>query len=129
MTFLERIPKFAVTALITLAIINLLAGVILRYVVGGITNYMDWDPVPFTWVEEVGEMALAWLTLIGAAVQPTSFSLAFYTAAIVLEFAAGCLLGVVFTETILFSHPRARLAGLMCIAAGVSFVPAIVARL
>ena len=68
MTFLDRIPKFAVTALITLAIINLLIGVILRYVVGGITNYMDWDPVPFTWVEEVGEMALAWLTLIGAAI-------------------------------------------------------------
>ena len=68
MTFLDRIPKFAVTALITLAIINLLIGVILRYVVGGITNYMDWDPVPFTWVEEVGEMALAWLTFIGAAI-------------------------------------------------------------
>ena len=29
---------------------------------------MDWDSVPFTWVEEVGEMALAWLTLIGAAI-------------------------------------------------------------
>ncbi len=68
MKFLERIPRFAVTALIALAIINLLVGVILRYVVGGITNYMDWDPVPFTWVEEVGEMALAWLTLIGAAI-------------------------------------------------------------
>ena len=26
------------------------------------------DPVNFFWVEEVGEMALAWLTLIGAAV-------------------------------------------------------------
>ena len=68
MTFLARIPKFIVTALLTLAIINLLIGVILRYLVGGITNYMDWDPVPFTWVEEVGEMALAWLTLIGAAI-------------------------------------------------------------
>ena len=41
---------------------------ILRYVVAAITNYMDWDSVPFTWVEEVGEMALAWLTLIGAAI-------------------------------------------------------------
>jgi TRAP-type C4-dicarboxylate transport system permease small subunit len=66
--FLERIPKIAVTALITLAIVNLLIGVFLRYVVGGFTNYMDWDPVPFTWVEEVGEMALAWLTLVGAAI-------------------------------------------------------------
>jgi TRAP-type C4-dicarboxylate transport system permease small subunit len=29
---------------------------------------MNWDPIPFTWVEEVGEMMLAYLTLIGAAV-------------------------------------------------------------
>jgi TRAP-type C4-dicarboxylate transport system permease small subunit len=68
MTFIERLPRIALTALITLAMVNLLIGVILRYVVTGITNYMDWDSVPFTWVEEVGEMALAWLTLIGAAI-------------------------------------------------------------
>ena len=68
MRTLERIPQIVVTGLIALAIINLLIGVFLRYVVGGFTNYMDWDPVPFTWVEEIGEMALAWLTLIGAAI-------------------------------------------------------------
>ena len=68
MRFIERIPRIAVTTLIVLAIVNLLIGVFLRYVVGAITNYMDWDSVPFTWVEEVGEMALAWLTLIGAAI-------------------------------------------------------------
>jgi TRAP-type C4-dicarboxylate transport system permease small subunit len=61
-------PKFAVTALIILAIVNLLVGVILRYFVGGITDWLDVDPVPFTWVEEVGELSLAWLTLIGAAI-------------------------------------------------------------
>jgi TRAP-type C4-dicarboxylate transport system permease small subunit len=65
---MERLPRMAVTALITLAMINLLIGVVLRYGVAAITNYMDWDSVPFTWVEEVGEMALAWLTLIGAAI-------------------------------------------------------------
>jgi TRAP-type C4-dicarboxylate transport system permease small subunit len=65
---LSAIPKFAVTALIIFAIANLLIGVVLRYVVGGITDYFDLDPVPFTWVEEVGEMSLAWLTLIGAAI-------------------------------------------------------------
>ena len=65
---LSDIPKFIVTALIVLAIINLLIGVILRYFVGAITDWLDVDPVPFTWVEEVGEMSLAWLTLIGAAV-------------------------------------------------------------
>jgi TRAP-type C4-dicarboxylate transport system permease small subunit len=66
--FLSAVPKFAVTALIILAIVNLLVGVILRYFVGGITNWLDVDPVPFTWVEEVGELSLAWLTLIGAAI-------------------------------------------------------------
>lgn len=68
MKTLERLPQIILTALITLAIVNLLVGVCLRYIVGGIVDYMDWDPVPFTWVEEVGEMALAWLTLIGAAI-------------------------------------------------------------
>jgi TRAP-type C4-dicarboxylate transport system permease small subunit len=66
--FLAAVPKFVITALIILAMINLLIGVILRYFVGAITDWLDVDPVPFTWVEEVGEMALAWLTLIGAAV-------------------------------------------------------------
>src|SRR5256885_11227851 len=66
--FLAAIPKFTITALIILAIINLLIGVVLRYFVGAITDWLDVDPVPFTWVEEVGEMSLAWLTLIGAAV-------------------------------------------------------------
>ena len=65
---LSLIPKFVVTALIILAIINLLIGVFLRYFVGAITDWLDVDPVPFTWVEEVGEMSLAWLTLIGAAI-------------------------------------------------------------
>src|ERR1700726_493892 len=66
--YLAAVPKFAVTALIVLAIINLLVGVILRYFVGAITDYFDMDPVPFTWVEEVGEMSLAWMTMIGAAI-------------------------------------------------------------
>src|SRR3954454_494382 len=65
---LLAVPKITVTALIILAIVNLLIGVVLRYFVGAITDWLDVDPVPFTWVEEVGEMALAWLTLIGAAI-------------------------------------------------------------
>jgi len=65
---LSAVPKLTVTVLITLAIVNLLVGVILRYFVGAITNWLDVDPVPFTWVEEVGELSLAWLTLIGAAI-------------------------------------------------------------
>jgi TRAP-type C4-dicarboxylate transport system permease small subunit len=65
---LSAVPKFTVTALIILAIVNLLVGVVLRYFVGAITEWLDVDPVPFTWVEEVGELSLAWLTLIGAAI-------------------------------------------------------------
>ncbi|HYW63463.1 MAG TPA: TRAP transporter small permease [Bradyrhizobium sp.] len=66
--YLQAVPKLAVTALIVLAIVNLLVGVILRYFVGAVTDWLDVDPVPFTWVEEVGELSLAWLTLIGAAI-------------------------------------------------------------
>ena len=67
MAHLARIPKIAVTVLLVIAIVNLLVGVFLRYVMPDIADYMKWEQVPFTWVEEVGEMALAWLTLIGAA--------------------------------------------------------------
>ena len=65
---LSAVPKITVTALIILAIANLLIGVILRYFIGAITDWLDVDPIPFTWVEEVGELSLAWLTLIGAAI-------------------------------------------------------------
>ena len=65
---LQAVPIFTVTALIILAIANLLVGVFLRYFVGAITDWLDVDPVSFTWVEEVGELSLAWLTLIGAAI-------------------------------------------------------------
>ena len=78
---LSAVPKFTVTALIILAIVNLLVGVILRYFVGAVTEWLDVDPVPFTWVEELGEMALAWMTLIGAAIgvqQRSHFMLAVF---------------------------------------------------
>ena len=48
--------------------VNLLIGVFLRYVMIEVTDWLDLDPIRFTWVEEVGEMLLAWLTLIGAAI-------------------------------------------------------------
>ena len=68
MRFIAAIPKFVVSFLLVAAIVNLLIGVVLRYIVVDITDYFDLDPIPFTWVEEVGEMMLAWLTLIGAAI-------------------------------------------------------------
>lgn len=78
---LPAVPRFAVTALIILAVVNLLVGVFLRYFVGAITDWLDVDPIPFTWVEEVGEMSLAWLTMIGAAIgigSRSHFSLAVF---------------------------------------------------
>ncbi len=65
---LPRIPRFVIALLLVVAIVNLLIGVFLRYVMVDITSWLDTDPVRFTWVEEVGEFTLAWLTLLGAAV-------------------------------------------------------------
>jgi TRAP-type C4-dicarboxylate transport system permease small subunit len=62
------LPKLVLAAILILAILDLLAGVFLRYVVVDITDYFDWPSVSFFWVEEIGEFALAWLTLVGAAV-------------------------------------------------------------
>ena len=66
---LPAVPRFAVTALIILAVANLLVGVFLRYFVGAIADWLDTlIRFLFTWVEEVGELSLAWLTMIGAAI-------------------------------------------------------------
>ena len=66
--FIANLPKIVVAVLLVAAIVNLLIGVFLRYVVVEVTDWLDVDPIRFTWVEEVGEMMLAWLTLIGAAI-------------------------------------------------------------
>ncbi len=62
------LPKIIVGALVLFAIGVMLAGVFLRYVMIEVTDWLDVDPVSFYWVEEVGELTLAWLTLVGAAV-------------------------------------------------------------
>ena len=66
--FIASIPRIVISLLLVAAIINLLVGVFLRYVMIPVTDWLDMDSIPFTWVEEVGEMMLAWLTLIGAAI-------------------------------------------------------------
>ena len=60
---LALLPKIIVTALLVLAITDMLAGVFLRYVMVEITDFLDLDPVNFFWVEEVGELSLTWLTI------------------------------------------------------------------
>lgn len=66
--WIAALPRILIATLLALAILDMLAGVVLRYVVVRITDYFDWPTVSFFWVEEVGEFALAWLTSIGAAV-------------------------------------------------------------
>src|SRR5215469_2815173 len=74
--------RIILAALLFLAIADMLAGVLLRYVVTAVTDYFDWPSVSFFWVEEAGEFALAWLTLLGAAVailERTHFALSVLT--------------------------------------------------
>ena len=79
---LAALPRIVLAAILLIAIADMLLGVLLRYVVVTITDYFDWPTVSFFWVEEVGEFALCWLTLIGAAVailERTHFALATLT--------------------------------------------------
>ena len=89
--FITNIPKIVVAFLLVAAIVNLLIGVFLRYVMIEVTDWLDLDPIRFTWVEEVGEMLLAWLTLVGAAIgvrERTHFTLH------ILHFSPGAQRGV-----------------------------------
>jgi TRAP-type C4-dicarboxylate transport system permease small subunit len=65
---IAAVPKIFLALLLVFVMLDLIAGVLLRYVVVQITDYFDLDPISFFWVEEVGEFGLAWLTAIGAAV-------------------------------------------------------------
>src|SRR5580698_9310079 len=61
-------PRVFLGLLVLGAIGAMLFGVFARYVLLPITDWLDTDPVNFFWVEEVGETALAWITMIGAAI-------------------------------------------------------------
>ena len=65
---LARVPHVLVTALMLLAMADMLAGVFLRYVMTKVTAFFNWPSIPFFWVEEIGELCLAWMTFIGAAI-------------------------------------------------------------
>jgi TRAP-type C4-dicarboxylate transport system permease small subunit len=62
------VPRVFVGLLVLGAIGTMLFGVFARYVLLPITDWFDVDPVSFFWVEEVGETALAWITMVGAAI-------------------------------------------------------------
>jgi TRAP-type C4-dicarboxylate transport system permease small subunit len=62
------IPHIVLTALMLIAMADMLTGVFLRYVATRISVAFDLPSIRFFWVEEIGEYALAWLTFIGAAI-------------------------------------------------------------
>jgi TRAP-type C4-dicarboxylate transport system permease small subunit len=65
---LAWIPPVVVTVLMVIAMVDMLAGVFLRYVMTKVSVAFDLPTIRFFWVEEIGEYALAWLTFIGAAI-------------------------------------------------------------
>ena len=92
---LAWVPHIVVTALMLIAMVDMLAGVFLRYIVTWLSVTFELPSVRFFWVEEIGEYALAWLTFIGAAI--------------------GIRRGTHFAVTILIDHfpPRLRRAVLL----------------
>ena len=61
------IPRVVVVLLMLVAMVDMLVGVFLRYVMTRVSAVLDLPTIRFFWVEEVGEYSLAWLTFIGAA--------------------------------------------------------------
>ena len=66
--WIAAIPPVVVTILMLVAIADMLAGVYLRYVMTKLSAAFDLPSVPFFWVEEIGELCLAWMSFIGAAI-------------------------------------------------------------
>lgn len=65
---LRRLPHIVLTALMLIAMTDMLIGVFLRYVMTWVSATFDLPSVRFFWVEEIGEYSLAWVTFIGAAI-------------------------------------------------------------
>jgi TRAP-type C4-dicarboxylate transport system permease small subunit len=64
----RALPHVVITVLMLVAMLDMLVGVFLRYVMTWVSASFDLPSIRFFWVEEVGEYSLAWLTFIGAAV-------------------------------------------------------------
>jgi TRAP-type C4-dicarboxylate transport system permease small subunit len=65
---LAAIPHVVVTVLMLVAMADMLTGVFLRYVMTKVSAALDLPSIRFFWVEEVGELCLAWMSFIGAAI-------------------------------------------------------------
>src|SRR5450631_1901070 len=65
--WLHIVVAVVTASLLVLAVTDMLIGVLFRYVVSKITVFFDFPSIDFFWVEEIGEFALAWMTMLGAA--------------------------------------------------------------
>ena len=66
--WVAAVPHVLVTLLMLVAIGDMLAGVFLRYVMTQVSAVFDLPSIRFFWVEEIGELCLAWMSFIGAAI-------------------------------------------------------------
>ena len=66
--WMAAVPPVVVTILMFIAIADMLAGVFLRYVMTKVSATFDLPSIRFFWVEEVGELCLAWMSFLGAAI-------------------------------------------------------------
>lgn len=66
--WIAAIAPVVVTVLMLVAIADMLAGVFLRYVMTKVSAVFDLPSIRFFWVEEIGELCLAWMSFVGAAI-------------------------------------------------------------
>jgi TRAP-type C4-dicarboxylate transport system permease small subunit len=66
--FVAAVPPVFVTVLMLVAIADMLAGVFLRYVMTQVSLFFNLPTIRFFWVEEIGELCLAWMSFVGAAI-------------------------------------------------------------
>lgn len=66
--WVAAVPHVVVTILMLIAMADMLAGVFLRYVMTKLSVLLDLPSIRFFWVEEIGELCLAWMSFIGAAI-------------------------------------------------------------
>jgi TRAP-type C4-dicarboxylate transport system permease small subunit len=66
--WIAAVPPVFVTALMLVAITDMLAGVFLRYVMTKVSAVLNLPSIRFYWVEEIGELCLAWMSFVGAAI-------------------------------------------------------------
>jgi TRAP-type C4-dicarboxylate transport system permease small subunit len=66
--WIAAVPPVFVTVLMLVAIADMLAGVFLRYVMTQVSEVFNLPSIRFFWVEEIGELCLAWMSFVGAAI-------------------------------------------------------------